>query len=104
VLTIAGLIVAGRIGLQSDDLRAFLHALELMLGVPLASYGVVAGAHTVSRAGARFTRRLDRQDTLLDALLEGKGAAEAARLHGRPSSSPPAGDAEAERAVAETRA
>jgi hypothetical protein len=80
VLTLAGLIVAGRIGLQSDDLRAFINALELMLGVPLAAYGVVAGAHRVSRAGARFTRRLDR----LDSLLESKTTpAEAPRIAGR---------------------
>jgi hypothetical protein len=80
-VTIIGVVVAGRIGLQSDDLRTFINALELVLGVPLASYGVVAGAHRVSRTTARFTHRLDR----LDSLLESKSATATPRIEGRPA-------------------
>ncbi len=78
VLTIAGLVVAGRVGLQSDDLRAFLNALELVWGVPLGAYGVVAGTAAVQRTTRSVTHRLDR---LLGERTDAAGA-ETPRLHG----------------------
>jgi hypothetical protein len=60
-------------------------AAEAFIGlfaVPLATYGMVAGADRIGRTTRHITHRLD-------ALLDARSPAAAPRLHGRPADTPP---------------
>jgi hypothetical protein len=85
VLTIAALVVTGKVALQTDDLRAAIDALELCLGLPLGALALVSGPAAVSRVTRRAAHRMAAQVDArithhMDRLIETRQAPAAMRL------------------------
>jgi hypothetical protein len=87
-LFIVASLVAVREALTYDDVRLAAEAFVGLFAVPLATYGMVAGADRLGRTTRHITHRLD-------SLLDARSGADAPRLHGRPAEEPtPAADEE----------